>query len=408
MLRKQPEILKNNAISERAQNESSRLFDFYDILESVAWLWRFFGVFPMTVRELMGIKRYEINKLFAVLSVIIFVLRIGNFTYVMINFDEHFCKESFRITSATILVRAIGNISCMFASTVYRIPQLSVLSESINAISEQDLFLNKMNCRPYHESCVKIIRVCVWTTLLAVLFFIAYDIYGIRRYYNIVSPEYILWHAGLFVQIIDFTVFATLVGLLGLNFYNLNEKIRSVVTRANASSPKVLVTSDVCAEQLRFISEIHYNMCAVGKRINRVFDWNVVINVMVAFIVVSTTLYYIFYEVQRAGPTDLSQIFAYIHWELYHSVPIVMIVIVCNLTSHQSVRAGKLIHEIRVESTDSELYQAVKSFSLQLHHQKLQFTAGGFFPVDSTLLQTMIGKITTYLVILIQFKPKLE
>jgi gustatory receptor len=45
----------------------------------------------------------------------------------------------------------------------------------------------------------------------------------------------------------------------------------------------------------------------------------------------------------------------------------------------------------------------LEQFSLQLLHQKIQFTAFGFFNLDFTLLYTIVAAITTYLVILIQF-----
>ncbi|XP_043283782.1 putative gustatory receptor 28b [Venturia canescens] len=101
-----------------------------------------------------------------------------------------------------------------------------------------------------------------------------------------------------------------------------------------------------------------------------------------------------------------SLIFAHVHAELIYSIPIIIIVIVCNWTTNEAVHTGALIHAIQETTADSKLYDVIKSFSLQLHHQKLEFTGGGLFPLDSKLLQTMAGKITTYLVILVQFQPK--
>lgn len=43
-------------------------------------------------------------------------------------------------------------------------------------------------------------------------------------------------------------------------------------------------------------------------------------------------------------------------------------------------------------------------FSLQMLHQKVEFTACGFFPVDFSVLYMIIGAVTTYLVFLIQFE----
>ncbi|KAJ9599140.1 hypothetical protein L9F63_010408, partial [Diploptera punctata] len=56
-----------------------------------------------------------------------------------------------------------------------------------------------------------------------------------------------------------------------------------------------------------------------------------------------------------------------------------------------------------ISSISSSTMGELQLFSLQLLHRKVQFTACGFFPLDFTLLYSIIGAVTTYLVILIQF-----
>lgn len=56
---------------------------------------------------------------------------------------------------------------------------------------------------------------------------------------------------------------------------------------------------------------------------------------MATFIIMSTTLYYIFVEVEREQGTNYTRIGTYIHWEFIHSVPIIVIVAACNWTSYQ-------------------------------------------------------------------------
>lgn len=46
----------------------------------------------------------------------------------------------------------------------------------------------------------------------------------------------------------------------------------------------------------------------------------------------------------------------------------------------------------------------VQQFSLQMIHQRIFFSAKGFFDIDFTLLFTIVGACTTYLVILVQFR----
>lgn len=46
----------------------------------------------------------------------------------------------------------------------------------------------------------------------------------------------------------------------------------------------------------------------------------------------------------------------------------------------------------------------IQQFSLQMIHQRIVFSANGFFDIDFTLLFTLAGACTTYLVILVQFR----
>jgi gustatory receptor len=46
----------------------------------------------------------------------------------------------------------------------------------------------------------------------------------------------------------------------------------------------------------------------------------------------------------------------------------------------------------------------MEQFSIQLLHQKIQFAAFGFFQINFSLLMSIIAAITTYLVVLIQFR----
>ncbi|XP_043285600.1 putative gustatory receptor 28b [Venturia canescens] len=350
-------------------------------------------------------ERYKLDKFYATYSSLLILACSMNFYYGVQQFGK-FARHHVPMTSITTAIRTVASLLCMIHTNFWRAVRSKELTETLNEISDQDVILEKIGCRINYESSAKSIRKYIWTTLIILMVLMAYEFY--RSPVKDLSLRWILWTVPLTAQILDLTILVVLVGWLGLKFSSINEKLSSVVTRANASSPEVLITSDVCAESLRALSKAHFNTCAIGKRVNSLFNWNVVVSVTSAFIVLSTTLYYIFFEVERPGKTNVVQIVSYIHWEFMQSAPTVVIVIICNWTRRQGTYAGKLIHEVRVEKTDSRMYDAIKSFSLQLHHQKLEFSAGGLFPLNSALLQTMVEKITTYLVILIQFQPNLD
>jgi hypothetical protein len=50
----------------------------------------------------------------------------------------------------------------------------------------------------------------------------------------------------------------------------------------------------------------------------------------------------------------------------------------------------------------------LEMFSQQLLHtrEQIDFTASGLFPLDMTLLHSVVGAVTTYIIILMQFQTK--
>jgi len=57
-------------------------------------------------------------------------------------------------------------------------------------------------------------------------------------------------------------------------------------------------------------------------------------------------------------------------------------------------------------SPDREGRKQLEIFSLQLLHRPLEFSACGLFTLDRTLITSIAGAVTTYLVILLQFQKE--
>ncbi|EAT36880.1 AAEL011073-PA, partial [Aedes aegypti] len=87
-----------------------------------------------------------------------------------------------------------------------------------------------------------------------------------------------------------------------------------------------------------------------------------------------------------------------------HVVGVLNIVYVNSLTIHENKQIAVNVHKlINVNNYDDELTKQLTNLSLQMTHRKVAFTAYGFFKLDFTLLFTLVGAATTYLVILVQF-----
>ncbi|XP_075222692.1 uncharacterized protein LOC142325166 [Lycorma delicatula] len=89
----------------------------------------------------------------------------------------------------------------------------------------------------------------------------------------------------------------------------------------------------------------------------------------------------------------------------YNFIKLLIIVYVCTSTSDEVSSTSGLVHCIlNEESIPAGVHNELHLFSNQLMHQKIVFTACGFFNLDFTLISVVIGAVSTYMVILIQFQ----
>ncbi|GLV38675.1 Gustatory receptor 28b [Carabus blaptoides fortunei] len=79
------------------------------------------------------------------------------------------------------------------------------------------------------------------------------------------------------------------------------------------------------------------------------------------------------------------------------------IVSVSDKTRREAKKCPVLLHKIKHSCTDPDILNAIELYSLQMYHNKLELTVCGLFPIDHTLLYTIAGAVTTYLIFLVQF-----
>ncbi|XP_004533710.1 putative gustatory receptor 98b [Ceratitis capitata] len=71
-------------------------------------------------------------------------------------------------------------------------------------------------------------------------------------------------------------------------------------------------------------------------------------------------------------------------------------------------RFGTMLHKLKTVGIDENLSMRLQEYSLQLMHQRMLFTCGGFFDINLKNFGAISLTITTYIVILIQFKLQAE
>ncbi|KAH8420338.1 hypothetical protein KR009_009457 [Drosophila setifemur] len=164
---------------------------------------------------------------------------------------------------------------------------------------------------------------------------------------------------------------------------------------------------------------------ALVALLNRCFGFSMLFLVGNDFLAITSNCYWMFLNFRQsaASPFDILQIVASAVWSAPHLGNVLVLSLLCDRTAQCATCLALSLHQVGVDLRN-ESHNAlvgfdlpqhdlhlilslsrlkITQFSLQLLHQRLHFSASGFFNVDCTLLYTIVGATTTYLIILIQF-----
>jgi gustatory receptor len=85
-----------------------------------------------------------------------------------------------------------------------------------------------------------------------------------------------------------------------------------------------------------------------------------------------------------------------------------MVLKACEACLEEVRYIGFYLHDIEKDIDDEGMNALNENFSLQILHEPFAFSVMGFFQMDFMFLKTFIASITTYMVIFIQFMPKID
>jgi hypothetical protein len=155
--------------------------------------------------------------------------------------------------------------------------------------------------------------------------------------------------------------------------------------------------------------KVHNELCEVTHLINSSYGFAVLILYASNFISVVSCLHYVISTVSQLDTTQHNQTTLYevtsISFGTALSVATIMAVTAaCHFASSELQGSADIVHKLLLQrSIDSEASLELQQFSMHLLCNRVQFTACGFFPIDLSLLCTIIGAVATYIIILFQF-----
>ncbi|XP_017851574.1 putative gustatory receptor 28a [Drosophila busckii] len=159
---------------------------------------------------------------------------------------------------------------------------------------------------------------------------------------------------------------------------------------------------------IKQVANIHNLLCDICQTIEEYFTYPLLGIIAISFLFILFDDFYILEALlnpKRLDKSEDEEFFAFFLTQMmWYIVIIFLIVEASSNTIRNSSFAAAIVHKILNISDDPELRDRLFRLSLQLSHRKVCFTAAGLFRLDRTLIFTITGAATCYLIILMQFR----
>ncbi|XP_058123054.1 putative gustatory receptor 59e [Anopheles coustani] len=164
------------------------------------------------------------------------------------------------------------------------------------------------------------------------------------------------------------------------------------------------------ARLIDLLRSIHLELNELLEQVNDCFGVLIVTTTIASFVVLSLQLFciYLATTVRSWKVTDTIFLVYNVLWIMLHAIKVLMVLYPSHLVQKERERTGPILYHFNPHEKDSALNNALMKFSSQLLHETRHPTACGLIHLEMTLISTMVGALTTYLVILIQFETAIS
>ncbi|XP_067635490.1 putative gustatory receptor 2a [Eurosta solidaginis] len=159
--------------------------------------------------------------------------------------------------------------------------------------------------------------------------------------------------------------------------------------------------------RLHIIRDLYNRLWELTAHVNRNFGFSLLTNVGNDLLAIISNSYWIFINFNNYSNTmeQLLQSTSNALLSLPHMFNVLSLALLCEETLQKTTEIAYGLHNLETCMPNNHQYNIViEQFSLQLLHQKITFSAAGFFNINCRLLYSIAGATTTYLIILIQFQ----
>jgi gustatory receptor len=157
------------------------------------------------------------------------------------------------------------------------------------------------------------------------------------------------------------------------------------------------------------------NLYDITELVNEIYGYQITLELAYNFVSFVSYLYYaleVLSNVKRTGDRNQRgeesitlEVASSLCWVTLNLVRVLSITSSCFAASDEARRTATVVHKLLLRQTlPGDVSTELQLFSIQLLNNKVEFSAGGFFPVNLSLVYSMVGAATTYIIILLQVK----
>jgi hypothetical protein len=160
--------------------------------------------------------------------------------------------------------------------------------------------------------------------------------------------------------------------------------------------------------RIHTLRQTYSDLYDITKSINGIYSYQITLELAYDFVSFIYNLYYALealLNIKTPGDLNLLEVASCLCWVTQTVVRILCITASCFVAGEEARRTGTVVHKLLLcQSLRRDTSKELQHFSIQLQSNKVEFSAGGFFPVNLSLAYSMAGAATTYILILFQVK----
>ncbi|KAE8573513.1 Gustatory receptor 198 [Halyomorpha halys] len=237
------------------------------------------------------------------------------------------------------------------------------------------------------------------STLIVTLFYLSYAFYVVQSWEIIWNVILTIDNSISFSTEIQFIVLAL---YLKGRFKLINEHLFEHVDQ-NVLPSK----NNLTVQKIEILHYSNKKLCELMKDLNGIYKLQLLCTAAGCFTKVLFNIYFAMFWQSFNSLKHALQNIEILLWTLYYLMRFLTTTITASLTSKEAMRTRTIVAHINSRHLAKEIQEELNLFSNHISSMEMKFTACGLLTVNSRLITAALATGTTYLVVLVQFKPQI-